>query len=253
MRTKYWITIYALTVIFLLISLSSTSIADGSTYSSQSILTIDGYGKSVTLPDIEGWDLVILQNAPNTIIENQVYDDGNTIFAIYSDNLVIRNNTIKNSDDYGIFVEFSENVQIYNNTIENGTDDGLISYLNDNVIISNNRISGVVKNGIFANGNNVTISNNEISDIAGTGIFVERTTDLIVKNNSINNVEWTPIAPDQTSFDSGIFVDNKYNGVILTDDEINPTKKSSKNGLFSPTITIFGSIVVFSFIRKSKK
>lgn len=190
--------------------------------SAPNFLVIDGNGKPVYLTNVDGWDTIILQNAPGTIIENLIYTDGTTILVIRSDNLIIRNNTIINAKSYALFAEFCNNVEIYNNTIKGGTNDGIISYGNDNVIIYNNHVSGVIKNGIFAKGNNVSISNNEISDIAGTGIYIEDTTDLTVVNNSISNVDWSPIAPDQASFNEGSFSGNTYNGIPLTNDDINP-------------------------------
>ncbi|OLS18853.1 MAG: hypothetical protein HeimC2_43860 [Candidatus Heimdallarchaeota archaeon LC_2] len=211
-------------LVHVLVSLSiAVTAINGSDIDNYNVLIIDGRGRSVHLPNIDGWDLVLLQNAPDTIIENLIYNDGNTIFVINSDNLVVRNNIIENANSYALFVEFSDNIQIYNNTIVSGTNDGIISYLNNNVVINNNSISSVVKNGIFARGNNITISNNQINNIEGTGIFIQSSTDLIVENNSINNVDWTPIAPDQTSFDSANFFGNTYNGLPLTLDDINPS------------------------------
>jgi parallel beta-helix repeat protein len=210
-------------MILSLILYTSTSVPlIGSSRDEPNILLIDGQGRPIHLTNVNGWDMVVIQNAPDTIVENLVYTDGATILVISSDNLVIRNNTIRNANSYALFAEFCTDVEIYNNTIEGGTNDGLISYGNNNVVIENNRVSGVVKNGIFVSGNNVTISNNQISDIAGTGIFIQSSSDIVSVNNSINDVEWTPIAPDQTSFDSGSFSGNTYNGILLTVDDINP-------------------------------
>ncbi len=269
-----------------LISLSTTIAYNiGPVSDDRNILVIDGHGKPVHFSNIERWQLIILQNAPDTIIENLTYNDGSTILVVSSDNLVVRNNIIKNANSYALFVEFSDNVQIYNNTIESGSHDGLISYRNNHVIIDNNRISGVVKNGIFARGNNVTISNNQINDIAGTGIFIEGSTDLVVESNSINNVDWTPIAPDQTSFDLGTFSENTNNGIALTVDDINPSitnsvsnvpdittsdsgnnnhstdeftntsdnVKSSTDETYSPFLIIVFGMAFLTFLRKIKK
>lgn len=259
--------------IIILIALSSARVSTmGSPIEGENILVIDGYGKPVYLPNIEKWDLVILQNAPDTIIENQIYDDGSTILVISSDNLVVRNNIIRNAKSYALFVEFCNNVQIYNNSIESGSHDGLISYKNQNVIINNNRVSAVVKNGIFAVGTNLTISNNQINNVAGTGIFIQDSSDLVVQNNSINNVDWTPIASDQASFDSGLFFENTYNGMELTIEDIDPsitnsissiesspsstannTENSSNNETHSPLTFMMIGIVFYFFIKTKHK
>ena len=191
------------------------------------ILIISGNGNSLHITDTDqipqgNWDLIIFQDAPDTIIENIIYE-GSTILLIRSDNTVIRNNTLNSPNSYAIFVEFSDNVKILNNTIKNGNNEGIITYGNSNVLVDGNIILNVVKNGIFAVGSNTTISNNYIDGVVGTGIFLQNGNNMTIVNNSISNVDWSPIATDQSTFDNGYFEMNTYNGILLTTDNIDPS------------------------------
>jgi len=177
----------------------------------------------------------------NNITNNEILSRGDDNIRIRASlGNIIKNNTLCDSDDYGIYIyEGSEENEIIENTICSNTDDGIyILSSNDNEIVSNNISSNtngitlidsiwnkIEKNNIFSNsaiGLNIgdgstggsTFANGELID---TTISDSGTNDIVLVASTINaiNLSFDEAAISIDADSSAIF--NWWVDVNVTD------------------------------------
>jgi len=183
----------------------------------------------------EGAGQVILVNTTEVVVENQDVGDGDVgITLAYSNNNILRNNTVIDNFWHGIHLENSHRNDLINNTVEENehgifflySSDNTITqnevhyndwhgislrdFSTDNDIIDNNASHNGVRmsaaNAIYvrddSNGN--TIENNFMEENR-RGVFLRESSNNIIENNTVLDSE-----------DSGIrlFIENENNEVI---------------------------------------
>ncbi len=118
---------------------------------------------------------ISIRNSINVTIRDNIMDanywGGIRINA--SEDMIILNNTIKNSDyydAYGIYMHNSNNSFILDNKIS-FLNDGIYQIGND-CIIENNTLEDIQYISIYIEGNNINIRNNTVRNVMGLGIFL---------------------------------------------------------------------------------
>ncbi|MHA1791859.1 MAG: right-handed parallel beta-helix repeat-containing protein [Promethearchaeota archaeon] len=103
-------------------------------------------------------------------------------------NCTVRDNTIINSQEYGIFIYHSIQTTISNNSIEKSSHQAIFNQNSNDSIIKNNFIRDNGWEGIHAYGsNNVTIENNIVKDNLREGILLEESSFSSISSNNITS------------------------------------------------------------------
>lgn len=167
----------------------------------------------------------------NILIEvNNISDNRNMgiyLTSISSNNINIINNEFISNNGRGMLL-VGINIIIKNNTIYNQLDAGIDIYDANNVTIQENRINNTTRrSGIMVTrGNDIEIFDNNISNIVGYqatageycfAIFIQNTSDIIIQQNTINNVSRIGL-----NYYGGIFVDSPltYSNITISNNKI---------------------------------
>ncbi len=195
---------------------------------------------------------------------------GHGIRTIGSENrpmtgVTIENNTITNSESYGIFMQRTLNGFVTNNTIKSTANSGIYLIKKSNyceitgntlvqtgstgkspaggiglsastdVEILNNTISSPANDGIFLTdkSNTCTISDNTISSSKGNGIALQgQSNETSIRNNTIENYSKTGIYAN--AINSVIIKTNKIYGISgKSEDAMHITGSNKTNGNFT--------------------
>ncbi|MDD3474318.1 MAG: right-handed parallel beta-helix repeat-containing protein [Candidatus Dojkabacteria bacterium] len=175
-----------------------------------------------------------------------------------SSNITVRNNTILNSQFYGVsFNTAGNNILITENNIS-GTDVGIMSTYSKNITITKNNISNTTYNtdgydyGIaILNSDNITISNNNLTDIGTSGFRITNATNITIAENYIDLMNVTiknssTITNDWTSPPSGISITKLAKGYGYVGEYDNYSIISSleshnvsiSSNLFGPNVSV---------------
>ena len=164
--------------------------------------------------DIRGYG-TLTDGITDFVVDGNVIDQARTGVqvtlndSITPKNVVISNNTIRNTELEGVIVGSAENVTIIGNTIDTTTDS-----------------SGADGNGIRAGSvNRLIISNNMIGNTIDGGILTENNTDMLVANNvyyNITGANWvdtgsTFVNTDNTS--TGVLSQGNFTGATTFDNK----------------------------------
>ncbi len=154
---------------------------------------------------------VILINCSNIEIKNLNISESNTgLFAIFSSNLRILNNSFSNNNDEGLWLFNSTQVSIIDNNLINNGYDGIALYFSTQCTLSNNTSNKNSVNGIFLfSSENNKLFNNTIATNGENGINLD--------NSGFNNLADNFISKSQA--DGVLMYDSQSNalsGNIIT-------------------------------------
>ncbi|MHA1340306.1 MAG: right-handed parallel beta-helix repeat-containing protein [Promethearchaeota archaeon] len=152
----------------------------------------------------KGDDIKIYGNNFDSVYTG-VYGTNSTNIDIYSNNFdntthsaaqiregstscKFRDNSVTDSQQYGVFIYYSIQTIISNNSIERCSHQAIFNKFSNNSIIRENFIRDNGWQGIHCYGsNNVTIENNVIKDNLREGVFLEESTSSSMLNNNITS------------------------------------------------------------------
>lgn len=168
----------------------------------------------------------------SVISGNSVTNTSRGIEAVYSDNVVIKNNDISNYSSEGIRTLGSGNV-IESNTIKKGKMGIWFQFYpgtGGKDIIRNNIISNSSKEGIWAfsdsaniresSNKSINIEGNSICDVCDFGICVQYFGDVSISNNRINSVSMSAGSSLSKLNVSGIKVEKTISGASISNNYI---------------------------------
>ncbi|HEC37719.1 hypothetical protein LCGC14_0720300 [marine sediment metagenome] len=122
----------------------------------------------------------------NSVIENIAQNNSEDGIYINADNIIVKNNSLKYNDWYGIKIAAGSNHKITSNHIRNNGMHGLFLQQTQNTIVSNNSVLYNTVYGIHIDlSNNNNISNNKIINNIVTGINFEGSNNNVVSENLI--------------------------------------------------------------------
>lgn len=144
---------------------------------------------------------------------------------IFTDNFVLKNSIIRNSDGRGVLFGASKNILVLNNTFHDNFYDGVRFYECENVIVENNTGYGNNEYAIKAMySKNITIKNNIARNNKRDGIHLHTCENIwIIENKALENgLEGIKIGPGREEGGSErIFVkdnlvkDNEKTGIVF--------------------------------------
>lgn len=132
-------------------------------------------------------DGIKIQSAEYAIVEDCIIEmKGNGLYVLLSSNVIIRNNTVRNTPDYGIRISSSSSCEIYENTVYNIPNQGIDAFTISNCIIANNSVWDCEAGGIslYDSSNNI-VENNIVHDCNSSGISFETCISCIFRTNTI--------------------------------------------------------------------
>jgi parallel beta-helix repeat protein len=168
---------------------------------------------------------MMLYGAPNGVVNNSLFENGDTgILASSSDNLRIDNNTIVSqsfagmmfsdcsmvevADNHldlietaGFFASYSNNVSVHDNIITNVNGLAMTAFITDDVSFVRNNASSSAFCGLFVNDTrNVTIQENNFTMNSRFGLYIGNvSTAMVFHNRFIGNGEQAFQGPNTTS------------------------------------------------------
>ena len=115
--------------------------------------------------------------------------------------VIVENNVVTNSNEWGIFTAFAPNVQLLNNTVTNtAVQHGIYvsnsDVPNDQPVIVGNTVSGSAQNGIQINGDCTTLDGNGVSDGVISGALIANNTvfNNAAKGLSLIDMQYSTVA-----------------------------------------------------------
>jgi len=145
-------------------------------------------------------DGIKIQSVDSAIVENCIVEmKGYGLYVLLSSNVILRNNTVRNTPDYGIRISSSSSCEIYENAVYNVPNQGIDAFTISNCIIANNSVWDCDAGGIsFYDSSNNIVEDNIVHDCGSSGISLETCTSCIFRNNTI----FTNAGPGFYNYDS---------------------------------------------------
>ncbi|MFW9778597.1 MAG: NosD domain-containing protein [Candidatus Heimdallarchaeota archaeon] len=198
----------------------------------------------------------ILVNCTRVTIAGHILSDTSTgILAAYSADLLIHNNNISRTRNFGINVQSSENITISDNFLKDSEGQGIFSQSSNGISVTGNTITKLSGNGILLESTeNSTISDNSVTDLNGIGISLDFSPrNLIFTNILTNNSEWGIFVGSSanTNISENTIVNIKHSGILLVSSgestiSRNVVEKSAAEGIAltaSPRSSISGNFI----------
>jgi parallel beta-helix repeat protein len=132
-------------------------------------------------------DGIKIQSADYGVVEGCIVEmKGNGLYVLLSSNVVLRNNTVRNTPDYGIHISSSSSCEIYENTVYNVPSQGIDAFTISDCIIGNNSLWDCEAGGIslYDSSNNI-VENNIVHDCGSNAISLETCTSCVFRNNTV--------------------------------------------------------------------
>ncbi|MDH5438204.1 MAG: right-handed parallel beta-helix repeat-containing protein [Candidatus Bathyarchaeota archaeon] len=151
--------------------------------------------------------ILLYEADSNSLKDNIVLSNNFGIVLGYSNNNIIKGNTVSNAGWSGIrIVDHSDGNLLLNNTISNNLDGLELTYANDNTLVNNialhNRRYGIA---VAYSNNNVLVSNTVLNNEYGIRVSESGSNNTIYHNNFINNTlqAYILLSPLNTIWDDG--------------------------------------------------
>jgi parallel beta-helix repeat protein len=209
-------------------------------YSEDLRYTVEISADYVEFQDFEIYDNEKVKESPlgalvyiksnNVVIQDNIISNSNS-WGVYlapdSDGNVISGNEI-NSFVNGIYISSSDTNDVFNNVIENCSDKAIyVESSQENRFYGNSINSSLY--GIYAQYcNNINISNNTFNDINYHGVYINQINSGVIQNNLINNV-----------FMDALYV--KSNNIIVRNNTLDINRRGI--ALFGSDCNIFNNII----------
>lgn len=196
---------------------------------------------------------VIKPNSPGVhITANNVTLDGfkikgadNGVFVEGADNVIIKNNIIKNSSNDGVKANDSNSLIIKRNKIDNTDSDGIDLNNSNDALIKNNTLinigDGGDDNGIeVGNSNNAVIAKNILNNIVDDAIDLDGSDNAIIEENKIGL-----LGGIDNIGDDGVDL-NDSEGAIIRDNKIQNTVETGIDVRGSDNTDIINNTIKFA-------
>lgn len=183
---------------------------------------------------------IYIESDDNVIYNNNITNSNDGMTLLNSHRNSIKNNYILNNSQYGIEISTGQNYTIENNDIESSGAVNLIitgSESNNN-LIGGNRVKYSVAHNIYLSGNlnaisiNNTLENNNITNAGQNGIYIfAYSENNTIKDNRIDNCADNGIYIGNTITKNHTILNNLItnsgkNGIYIGDDNVNLTSNS---------------------------
>jgi parallel beta-helix repeat protein len=113
------------------------------------------------------------------------------IYLVSTNNALITNNTVTNSQGHGVHITNSTRIQLIGNTVKDCPDHCAVHLIEspNNMVVNNTLINSLRGLSLYANSNNITVSGNDVVNSSQYGIYLFNRADynLISDNNIVNN------------------------------------------------------------------
>jgi parallel beta-helix repeat protein len=160
-----------------------------------------------------------VQSASHGIVENCIIEmKGEGLDLLLSSNIVLRNNTIRNTPGWGLRLSSSTFCEIRNNTIYTVPSSGIQAFSLTSCTIVNNTIHDCESSGISINNSaDCDVSNNTIHDCLASGIYLFACTTSSFDDNTIRSNSGPGIYnydSDQCNFANNEIFQNGEEGIF---------------------------------------
>ena len=128
-----------------------------------------------------------VQSASQGIVENCIIEmKGEGLTMLLSSNIVLRNNTVRNSPDWGIWLSSCSSCVIRDNTVYNTPSPGITAFSLTGCFVANNTIRDCESDGISIDDSvSCSVLNNSIHDCDGAGISFSWCASSVFSGNRI--------------------------------------------------------------------
>ena len=147
-----------------------------------------------------------------TISDSNISESGilkENVLIDYSNNLIIKNNLIIDSDTAGIKLRDSKSIQIINNTIKDNKNSGIVLGHAEDIVIKENIVKENMYRGISIEGNTLKtqVEHNLIQNNVESGVFILGENTMIFNNTLYTNGNWG-LKIDSSSINTSIAYNN---------------------------------------------